>query len=344
MKAIFFEEHGGPEVLKYADLPDPEPATGEALVRVRAVALNHVDIWIRRGWKGLKLPIPHISGSDIAGEIVKVNSPNSQFVVGSRVIINPGIVTADDQWVRKGDDSVSPGYKILGEQRKGGMAELVTVPTSNLYKIPDGITFEYAAAPILVGMTCWRMLYRRANIKVGESVLIVGAGGGVNSHSILFAKAAGCKVYALTSSREKKARALELGADEVIDYKTTPDWPVEISKLTKGVGVDVVVDNVGEATLPNSLRAVTRGGRIVTVGNTSGHRITYDNRMVFTKQVSIIGSTMGSRQDFIDAMQFMWSRNIQPVIDRVEPLAKGIEMLSYLERGEQFGKIVLTVP
>ncbi len=342
MKAIFFEEHGGPEILKYADLPDPEPGPGEALVRVKAVALNHLDIWIRRGWKGLKLEMPHVSGSDIAGEIVKVNAPNSQFIDGSRVIINPGIITSEDQWTRNGEDSVSPGYKVLGEQRRGGMAELVTVPAANLFKIPEGISFTQAAAPILVGMTCWRMLFGKANLKVGETVLIVGAGGGVNSHCILFAKAAGCTVYALTSSREKKARALELGADEVINYKTTPDWAVEVLKLTKGLGVDLVVDNVGEVTMPQSLRAVTRGGRIVTVGNTSGHKIVYDNRLVFTKQVSILGSTMGSRQDFIDSMQFLWSRNLAPVIDRVEPLSEGIKMLQYLERGEQFGKIVLT--
>jgi NADPH:quinone reductase-like Zn-dependent oxidoreductase len=341
MKAIFFEEHGGPEVLKYADLPDPEPAPGEALVRVKAVALNHLDIWVRHGWKGLKLQMPHISGSDVAGEVVKVNAPNSGLVQGARVIINPGIITSDDQWTRKGEDSVSPGYKILGEQRRGGMAEYVTVPVGNCFRMPDEIDYHEAAAPILVGLTAWRMLFGRANLKVGETVLIVGAGGGVNSHSILFAKAAGATVFALTSTTEKKKKAEACGADYVIDYKKNPDWSLEILKLTKGVGVDVVVDNVGAATMANSLKAVTRGGRIVTVGNTSGHAVTYDNRMVFTKQVSIIGSTMGGRQDFVDAMQFMWSRGLKPIIDRVEPLKSGVSMLQYLERGEQFGKVVL---
>lgn len=341
MKSIFFEEHGGPEVLKYADLPDPEPAPGEALVRVKAVALNHLDIWVRHGWKGLKLQMPHISGSDVAGDIVKVNAPNSGLVQGSRVIINPGITTSEDQWTRRGEDSVSPGYKILGEQRRGGMAEYVTVPVANCFRMPDEIDYAEGAAPILVGITAWRMLFGRANLKVGESVLIVGAGGGVNSLSIMFAKAAGATVYALTSTSEKKKKAEALGADFVIDYKKNPDWSLEVLKLTKGLGVDVVVDNVGAATMTNSLRAVTRGGRIVTVGNTSGHSVTYDNRLVFTKQVSILGSTMGGRQDFIDAMQFMWSRGIKPVIDRVEPLKSGVAMLQYLERGEQFGKIVL---
>lgn len=341
MKAIFFEEHGGPEVLKYAELPDPEPAPGEALVKVKAVALNHLDIWVRRGWKGLKLAMPHISGSDIAGEVVKVNSPNNHVTAGTRVIVNPGIVTSDDQWTRKGEDSISPAYRILGEHRRGGMAEYVTVPVGNLFKIPDEIGFPEAAAPILVGLTAWRMLFGRANLRVGESVLIVGAGGGVNSHSILFAKAAGATVYALTSSAEKREKALECGADAVIDYKKNPDWSVEVLRLTKGLGVDVVIDNVGAATIGHSLRAVTRGGRIVTVGNTSGHSITYDNRLLFTKQVSLIGSTMGGRQDFIDAMHFMWSRNLKPVIDRVEPLKNGVAMIQYLERGEQFGKVVL---
>ncbi|MDZ4785467.1 MAG: zinc-binding dehydrogenase [bacterium] len=343
MKAIFFEEHGGPEVLKYAELPDPEAAAGEAIVKVKAVALNHLDIWVRQGWKGLNLQMPHISGSDISGEIVSVNAPNSQFAVGTRVIVNPGICTADDQWTRRGEDSVSPGYKLLGEQKRGGMAEYVVVPVSALYKIPEEIDFINAAAPILVGMTCWRMLFARAHLKVGESVLIIGAGGGVNSHSILFAKAAGATVYALTSSREKTTKALELGADEVINYKKSPEWALDVMKLTKGRGVDVVVDNVGASTLPQSLRAVARGGRIVTVGNTSGHKVTYDNRLMFTKQVSLIGSTMGSRQDFMDAMQFMWSKGLKPVVDRVEPLKEGINMLQYLERGEQFGKVVLSV-
>jgi NADPH:quinone reductase-like Zn-dependent oxidoreductase len=341
MKAIFFEQHGGPEVLKYADLSDPEPRAGEALIKVRAVALNHLDLWVRQGWKGLKLDFPHITGSDIAGEIVKVNSSTSHWSAGTRVIVNPGVNTSEDRWTRSGEDSISPGYRIIGEQLRGGMAEYVCVPLSNIFKIPDGIDFTSAAAPILVGTTAWRMLFKRAALQPGESVLIVGAGGGVNSLSILLARAAGAHVYALTSSKEKIERAKQLGAHEVINYKKTPDWDREITKLTKGVGVDIVIDNVGAATISQSLRAVSPGGRVVTVGNTSGHQVSFDNRLIFTKQISLIGSTMGSKQDFIDSMEFMWRNNIKPVIDRSEALKDGIKMLKYLESGEQFGKVVL---
>jgi NADPH:quinone reductase-like Zn-dependent oxidoreductase len=345
MKAIFFEGHGELDVLRFADLPEPTPKPGEALVRVRAVALNHLDIWVRRGWEGLKLPMPHISGSDVAGEIISVNASSAYqtdgWRTGDRVIINPGIVQADDEWTRNGEASVSPGYRILGEHIPGGLAEYVAVPIQNIFRLPEHISFEEGCAPLLVGMTAWRMLFRRAGLTAGQTVLVVGSGGGVNSITIQLAKAAGATVYALAGSADKALRAQRLGAEQVIQYQSTPKWHVEILKLTKGRGVDVVIDNVGAATFPKSLWAVRRGGTIVTVGNTSGHSITFDNRVLFTKQVSVLGSTMGNAQDFIDVLNFMWKHQITPSIDCVEPLSKGIEMIHRLEQGEQFGKIVL---
>lgn len=341
MKAIFFEEHGGVEVLKYGDLPDPTPRKGEALIRVRAVALNHLDIWVRRGWHGLHLEMPHITGSDVAGDIVAVEA-DSTWSAGTRVIVNPGLLSGEDEWTRRGEDSISPGYKILGEQVRGGLADYVTVPVGNVFKIPEGVSYEEAAAPLLVGTTCWRMLFRRAGLRAGESVLVVGVGGGVNSLTIRLAKAAGATVYGVAGNRLKAQRARDLGADHVIDRHEQPNWPVEILRLTRGRGVDVVVDNVGQRTFEGSLRAVARGGRIVTVGNTSGHEMKFDNRLLFTKQVSLIGSTMGSRQDFLDCMQFLWSHSIQAPIDRVERLSEGIKMIKHLEDGQQFGKVVLT--
>ncbi len=341
MKAIFFERHGEIDVLEYDDLPMPEPKPGEALLKVRAVALNHLDIWVRRGWQGLRLDMPHITGSDVAGEIVAINSPIPTWSAGMRVIVNPGIITCDDEWTRKGEDSLSPGYRILGEQLRGGLAEYVCVPLSNLVRLPDTVSFEEAAAPLLVGVTCWRMLFKRACIRAGETVLVVGAGGGVNSLSILLARAAGATVLALTSGAAKLEKALSLGASCVIDYTTHPDWHTEVLKLTKGRGVDVVVDNVGAKTFGKSLRAVARGGRIVTVGNTKGYEISFDNRLLFTKQIALIGSTMGSRQDFIEAMEFVWQREIKVPIDTVAPLSDGIKMIKRLEDGQQFGKIVL---
>jgi NADPH:quinone reductase-like Zn-dependent oxidoreductase len=341
MKAIFFEKHGEIDVLKYADLPQPSPKPGEALIQVKAVALNHLDIWVRKGWPGLHLDMPHITGSDIAGEIVSVNAPGSQWTPGTRVIVNPGILTSDDEWTRKGEDSLSPGYKILGEQMRGGMAEFASVPVANLFRLPDTVPFEKGSASLLVGVTCWRMLFKRGNLRAGEIVLVVGAGGGVNSLSILLARAAGATVYALSSGTEKREKAFKLGAAAVIDYTQTPDWPTEVLKLTKGRGVDMVIDNVGAKTIPKSLRAVARGGRILTVGNTKGYEFSFDNRLLFTKQVSLIGSTMGSRQDFVDAMEFIWQNKIEIPIDSIEPLSRGIQMIKRLEDGLQFGKIVL---
>lgn len=340
MKAIFFESHGGLEVLKFAELPDPQPQPGEALIKVRAVALNHLDIWVRRGWKGLNLAMPHITGSDVAGEIVSVRA-DSTWTPGTKVIINPGITSGEDEWTRRGEDSISPGYSILGENLRGGLAEYVCVPIRNLFKMPEHLSFEEAAAPLLTGLTCWRMLFHRAQLKAGESVLIVGSGGGVNSLTIQFAKSVGANVYALAGGLNKCQKALELGAREAIDYTKFTNWPVEILRLTRGRGVDIVIDNVGQKTFSNSLRAVARGGRIVTVGNTSGYDISFDNRILFTKQVSLIGSTMGSHQDFLDCQQFILNNNIRTVIDRVEPLSKGIEMIKHLEEGAHFGKLVL---
>ena len=341
MKAIFFEQHGDIEVLKHADLPDPKPQTGEALIKVKAVALNHLDIWVRRGWKGLHVDMPHISGSDIAGEIVSVQG-SSEYSVGAKVIIHPGVNTQEDEWTRRGEDSVSPGYRLIGENIRGGMAEYVTVPIQNVFRMPENIGFEAAAAPILVGTTAWRMLIKQANIKAGDTILVVGAGGGVNSLSILLAKALGATVYTLAGGSKKVEAAKKLGSHEVIDYKKHSAWPTEIMKLTKGRGVDIVIDNVGALTFAKSLQSVRRGGKIVTVGNTSGYDVAFDNRLLFAKQVSLIGSTMGSKQDFIDAMAFIHRHGIEIPIDRVEPLKKGIEMLKHLEEGNQFGKIVLT--
>lgn len=343
MKAIFFEHHGEADVLKFADLPDPKPNLGQALIKVKACALNHLDIWVRKGWEGLQLPMPHIGGADISGEVVSVSTSSNQasFTVGSKVIINPGIVTLEDEFTRRGEDSISPGYKLLGEQVRGGMAEYVVVPAENVFKLPENWNFEEGAAPLLVGTTCWRMLFTRGLLKAGETILVVGAGGGVNSLAISFARAAGASVIVLAGDANKAKLAEQLGADQVVIYKDKPNWHVDVLKLTKGRGVDLVVDNVGAKTIGMSLRAVRRGGRIVTVGNTSGYDMKVDNRLIFTKQVSLIGSTMGSRQDFQDAIGFMLKNKIKPIIDRVEPLKKGIEMLKYLEDGKQFGKVVL---
>lgn len=343
MKALCFYEHGDRDVLTYDDVPKPEPGPGEVLVRVGASALNHLDIFVRRGWPGLDLEMPHWGGSDVAGEIADLGEGVTGWEVGQRVVIDPGITTRQDAFVRRGEPSVSPGYIILGEDVRGGHAEFLSVPVGNLVEMPDEWDFPEAAAPLLVSLTAWRMLIHQAKLRTGESVLIVGAGGGVNSMAIQLAKLSGARVYALTSTEEKMARARDLGADVVLNYREEPQWSRSIYERTGKRGVDVVVDNVGQATLPQSMRAVARGGRIVIVGNTSGPHAEIDTRYIFGKQISLIGSTMGSHQDFRDVTDLLWSGKLRPVVDRVMDLSEGQRAFEILESGAKFGKIVLTI-
>ena len=340
MKALYFDKHGELDVVKYGDVPDPEPGPGEVLIRVRACALNFLDIWVRRGWPGLKLEMPHWCGADVAGEIAALGENVPGWQVGQRVVVDPGVNLVEDEYTRSGEDSVSPGYHILGEHRRGGAAEYLAIPASNLAAIPDNIDYPNAAAPLLVGITAWRMLLRRAGLRAGESVLVVGAGGGVNSIAIQIAKLAGATVYVVASNPEKSARAQQLGADVVLD-RSQVDWGKEIFKLTSRRGVDVVVDNVGKATITKSMQAVARGGRIVIVGNTSGPQAEIDIRFIFGKQISLIGSTMGSHQDFHDVLGALWSGKIKPVIHQVMPLSEGREGYKMMQEGQQFGKILL---
>jgi len=341
MKALCFYEHGDVDVLQYTDAPDPEPGPGEALVRVRACALNHLDIWVRRGWPGLDLEMPHWTGADLAGEVAALGEGVAGWEVGQPVVADPGVSTREDEFTRRGEHSLSPGYVIRGEQIRGGQAEYAVVPASGLMAIPSGWGFPQAAAPLLVSLTAWRMLIHRAGLRAGESVLIVGAGGGVNSMAIQIAKLAGAQVYALTSTEEKMEKARELGADVVLNYREDPKWSKTLYKMTGRRGVDVVVDNVGQATLTQSMRAAARGGRIVIVGNTSGPKAEIDVRFIFGKQISLIGSTMGTHQDFRDVMRLVWAGKLKPVLDRTMPLSEGKAAFAALERGEQFGKIVL---
>jgi NADPH:quinone reductase-like Zn-dependent oxidoreductase len=341
MKALYFTGHGGPEVMQYGELPDPQAGPGQALVQVKAVALNHVDLWVRRGGPAFdKLPKPHVSGADVAGIVVGYGSDSGGPPAGTRVVVNPGILTGEDEWTRRGEDSLSPHYHILGEDVWGGCAEIAAVPARNLLPMPDDFDFPEAAAPLLVYLTAWRMLVARAKLRAGETVAIVGAGGGVNSAAIQIAKHLGATVYAITSTAEKMARAQALGADFAINYKQE-DWSKAVFVATGKRGADVVVDNVGAPTWIPSIRALARGGRLVNVGGTGGPVVEMDLRLVFRKQISILGSTMGSRQDFRDVMDLIWQRKLAPVIDRVMPLSEGRAAHEHLDRGDQFGKVVL---
>jgi NADPH:quinone reductase-like Zn-dependent oxidoreductase len=265
----------------------------------------------------------------------------TDWQVGQRVVVDPGINTVEDEYTRRGEDTISPGYHILGEHVRGGFAEYLTVPTRNLASIPDNLDFSTAAAPLLVSLAAWRMLIHRAKLRAGETVLVVGAGGGVNSMAIQIAKLAGATVYVVASDANKAERARELGADTVLD-RSQVNWGREIYKLTGKRGVDLVVDNVGKATINTSMQAVVRGGRIVIIGNTSGPKTEIDIRYIFGKQITLIGSTMGTHQDFREVTAMLWAGKLKTVVDRVLPLSEGREAYALLERGEQFGKIVLT--
>jgi NADPH:quinone reductase-like Zn-dependent oxidoreductase len=343
MKALCFYEHGDLDVLQYTDVPDPTPGPSEVLIEVKACALNHLDVWVRRGWPGLKLDMPHIGGSDVAGVVAALGDGVSGWQVGERVVVDPGIVTGSDEFTRRGEHSLSIGrnYWILGEHIRGAAAEYAVVPAENLMRMPADWDFVEAAATPLVSLTAWRMLFHRARLQAGESVLIVGAGGGVNSIALQLAKWAGATVYALTSTEQKMAQAAELGADAVLNYREDPDWHKSLADITQRRGVDVVVDNVGQATLSKSIRALARGGRVVIVGNTSGPKTEIDIRFIFGKQISLIGSTMGSPQDFRDVMALVWGRLIRVPVDRALPLSEGRRGHALLESGAKFGKVVL---
>jgi NADPH:quinone reductase-like Zn-dependent oxidoreductase len=340
MKALYFTEHGELDVLQYGDVPDPRPGPDDVVVRVKACALNYLDIWVRRGWPGLKLAMPHWGGADVSGEVAEVGENVSTWRPGQVVVCDPGVNIREDEYTQQGEDSVSPGYKILGEDKPGGFAEYIVVPARNLKALPEEWEFPQAAAPLLVALTAWRMLKHRAQLKSGESVLIIGAGGGVNSVAIQIGKLLGAQVLVVASNATKAERATALGADAVFD-RSQVDWSREVFKFTEKRGVDVVVDNVGQATLPLSLRAVARGGRIVIVGNTSSPQVQIDTRFIFGKQISLIGSTMGSHRDFDEVTELLFSGKLKPVIHAVLPLSEGKEAYAQLERGEHFGKIVL---
>ncbi|MDR3569081.1 MAG: zinc-binding dehydrogenase [Syntrophobacteraceae bacterium] len=339
MKALCFHQHGELDVLRYEDVADPVPGRGEVLIEVKACSLNHLDIWVMRGWPGLGLEMPHWGGADIAGVVVGMGEGVSGVKIGGRVVIDHGINPVEDEFTLRGEHSMSPQYTILGEHVRGGFAGYVKAPAKNLVEIADGVDFAPACAPLLTTLTAWRMLISRAKLRAGETVLIVGAGGGVNSSAIQIAKLAGATVYVVASNAEKAEKALELGADFAID-RSKVDWGKEIHGKTGRRGVDVVVDNVGAATLSSSMAAAARGGRIAIVGNTSGPMAEIDVRMIFGKQISLIGSTMGTPKDFRDITRMVWSGRIKTVIEEVMPLSEGQRGFEMMERGEQFGKIV----
>ena len=344
VRAIILEQHGGPEVLQLSELPAPRPGPGEVVVEVHACALNRLDLWVRGGLPNLRVSYPHVLGSDIAGVVREVGDGVDPAQVGREVILNPGISCGRCEACLSGWDNLCPSYRILGENTTGGYAEQIRVPATNLVDKPANLSMIEAAAVPLTFLTAWQMLVVRAAIVPGETVLIHAAGSGVGSAGLQIAKLFGARVIALASGDAKLARARELGADETVRSDSN-DWPKKVRSLP-GVGrrgVDVVFEHVGRATWEDSIKLCRNGGRIVTCGASSGWDASTDLRHVFFRQIQILGSTMGSKASLFRIAALVGAGALRPVVDRVFALGEAADAHRYLDRREQFGKVVLKI-
>ena len=340
MKAVIFRQHGGPEVLEPAEIPEPQIKPNEVLVQVRACALNHLDVWVRAGLPGIDIPLPHVLGDDIAGVVKEIGDLVDWVKPGDEVMLHPGVSCGHCPACLRGQDNFCPEYDILGYRRNGGYAELVAAPGVNVIPKPKTITWEEAAALPLVTLTAWHMLVTRANLQPGEDVLIHAAGSGVGSLGIQIAKLRGARVIATAGSDQKLAQAKELGADELINYARA-DWPKEVRRLTARQGVDVVFEHTGAETWAGSIASLKNGGRLVTCGATSGFDARTDIRQIFYRQLTILGSFMGAKAELLDAMKFVERGAIRAVVDQSMPLADARRAHELIENRAQFGKLVL---
>ena len=342
MKAIVFHQHGGPEVLKYTDAPDPTIRPNEVLVRVRACALNHLDLWVRIGNPNVPIPLPHIPGSDISGEVVQIGADVSTVRVGQKVVLAPGVTCGKCSACVSGQDNRCRHFTNLGYLIDGGCAELVRAPEVNCMPYPENLTFEEAASIPLVFQTVWHMLLARAELQPGEDVLILGAGSGVGSAAIQVAKFFGARVIATAGTDEKLRKAKQLGADHLINHKTQ-NIRDEVRRITNKRGVDVVFEHVGTATWDDSFASLAPGGRLVTCGATTGYDAKVDLRYLFSRQLSLLGSYMGTKSELHSVMRLVASGRFKPIVDRIFPLAACAQAHAYLESSSQFGKVVLAV-
>lgn len=344
MRAIGFEEHGSLDCVRELELAVPPIAANEVLLSVKAAALNRLDLWVLAGWPSLRLKLPHIMGSDGSGVVAAVGDQVRSVRVGDRVAVNPTLCNdPSDPNALAGNDNMCADFAVLGEHVDGFYAEFIAVPERNLLPLPDDVSFEAAAAVSLVFVTAWHSLITRGQLRPGESVLVIGAGGGVNTAAIQVARLAGASpIIVVGSSEDKLALVRELGADITIN-RHEAEWPKAVYLATDRQGVDVVVDNVGAATFPSSLKALRRGGRLLTVGNSSGWELAIDNRYIFGKHLSIIGSTMGTTADFRAVMGQIFAGRLQPVIDTVYRFEDVLVALKRLREGDVRGKLVLTL-
>jgi NADPH:quinone reductase-like Zn-dependent oxidoreductase len=340
MRAVAFRQHGDEQVLELVELPEPSVGAREVLVRVKAVALNHLDRWVRQGWPGLKLSLPHVLGSDIAGVVERVGPEVKDVEPGTEVLVNPGLSCGHCERCLLGEDNLCRHYRIIGEHAPGGYAEYVSVPRQNLLPKPRGLSFAEAACLPLTFLTAWTMLVRRAEVKAGETVLVHAAGSGVGSAAIQICKLLGAKVIATASTEEKLARARQLGADHTINY-VEKDFLEEVKRLTQRRLVDVVFEHTGADTFEKSVACLPYGGRLVTCGATTGHEVKLDLRVLFYKRISLLGSTMGTKGDLFRLLQLVEEGRLRPVLDRTLPLQEAAQAHRLLKDRAQFGNIVL---
>jgi NADPH:quinone reductase-like Zn-dependent oxidoreductase len=340
MLAALFRRHGGLDELKVEDIPTPSPGPGEALLRVRACGVNRVDLLSRLGETPGAITLPHVSGTETAGEIVELGQGVTGWKAGDRALVNPTISCGRCAFCRSGEDNMCLSGRIYGVQTWGGYAEYAVAQAEHLLAIPDELPFEHAAAVAVTGSTAWHMLVRRAQLRQGETVLIVAAGSGIGVIGLQIAKLSGAVVIATAGSEAKLARARELGADHTVNH-SDPDWPRKVRSLTGGRGVDVVFEHVGAATWEGSLAALTRGGRLVTCGGHSGFEVRINLWNLFVKQQTLIGSFAGSRKDLEDVLAMARRGLIKPVISDRLPLNQAAEAQRRLDGRDVFGKLLL---
>ncbi|MDH4187104.1 MAG: zinc-binding dehydrogenase [Nitrospira sp.] len=342
MKAVVFREHGGPEKLVYDDVPIPAVEPEEVLVRVKACALNHLDVWLRQGIPGYQMPLPHISGCDVAGTVESLGTQAQGFSVGDPVLVSPGISCWNCDQCLAGRDNFCETFGILGAKRPGGYAEYVSVPVRNLLPISGSLTFEQAAAFPLVSVTASHMLFALAGLQHGETVLIMGGGSGVGSMAIQLAKLAGARVMTTVGSDDKIPKAVVLGADAVINH-SREKVAERVKLLTEGRGVDVVIEHIGPDVWETCVQSLVKGGRLITCGATTGAEVKLDLRFVYSRQLTIKGSYMGTRAELVKAEELIGQKRVMPVIDRTFPLHEARAAQECMLGRKFFGKIVLTV-
>lgn len=342
MTAVHFTQHGGPDVLRVGPVQRPAIEAGTVLVRVRAAGVNHIDLWMREGMPKLVIPLPHVPGGDVAGELAEIGPGVAGFSVGQRVVVNPGLSCGRCARCRDGQDNLCLDFGLIGEACWGGQAEFLRVPAENLVPLPDAIDDVTAAATPVTYLTAWHMLVDRARLAAGQWVLVWAAGSGVGSAGVQIAKLVGARVIATASSEDKRAQARALGADVVFD-SAAPELLAEVKRLTGGAGVDVVFEHTGAATFATSVRAAARGGVVVTCGATSGARAELDLRHVFWRQLSILGATLAPRGRLFKLVSLIAQGKLRPNVDRVLPMADVAQAHAAIANRQVFGKIVLRV-